>query len=379
LIIKAKLGTSMALNSIEDIIQDIRLGKMVILMDDEDRENEGDLVMAAECVTPEDVAFMARYACGLVCLPMSKDRAKRLKLPLMVEQNTSGYGTKFTLSIQAAHGIENGITAKDRAHTILTAVGRNAKAEDIVQPGHTFPLIADPGGVLVRAGHTEAACDLSQLAGFDPSGVICEIMNPDGTMARRPELEKFAELHDLKIGTIADLIHYRTYKESSIVKISEGPIKTDSGDFVLHTYRDNYHNDVHFAIVKGDMETASEPFVRVQFTSTLRDIIGTQPSENTNWNAQRALDKIQKDDGVLLILGGTESNDDLLASVDIALGKRAAPSPTIGGSSEHLTIGLGAQILRSLGVRNFKLLGEPVRFKGISGFDLQVTSYIPVE
>ncbi len=367
----------MPLNTIEEIIQDIRLGKMVILMDDEDRENEGDVVMAAECVTAEHIAFMARHACGLICMPMSRERCDRLKLPLMVQRNTSGFGTKFTVSIEAAHGVETGISAADRAHTVRIAAARNAKPEDIVQPGHTFPLVAEPGGVLVRAGHTEAACDLARLAGFDPSGVICEIMNLDGTMARRPELEKFAQEHGLKIGTIADLIHYRVVNESSIEKISEGPIKTDAGDFFLHTYRDTCHGDIHLAVVKGDVEKNPAPLVRVQFTSALRDLVSTQPRAKVGWNTQRCLKKINETGGILLILGGNESPNDLLASIDIALGKRDTPAPAaIGGRSTQMTIGLGSQILRDLGVRKFRLMGTPVKYNALSGFDLEVIDYV---
>ncbi len=367
----------MALNSIEEIIQDIRLGKMVILMDDEDRENEGDIVMAAECVKDEHIAFMARHACGLICLPMSRERSERLQLPMMVEQNKSGFGTKFTVSIEAAHGVDTGISAADRAKTVQAAVTRNAKPEDIVQPGHIFPLVAEDGGVLVRAGHTEAACDLARLAGFDPSGVICEIMNHDGTMSRRPQLEEFAKEHNLKIGTIADLIQYRVNNETSIEKVSEGPIHTDFGEFILHTYQDTCHGDVHLAIVKGDVANIEAPLVRVQFTSILRDLVSAQPRDNSTWNTQRCLQRIQEDDGVLLILGGHESPNDLLASVDIALGKRDAPSPAaVGGRSTHLTIGLGSQILRSLGVRQFRLMAKPVRYNALAGFELEVTDYI---
>lgn len=367
----------MPLNSIEDIIQDIRLGKMVILMDDEDRENEGDIVMAAECVKPEHIAFMARHACGLICMPMSKERIEQLKLPLMVERNRSGFGTKFTVSIEAAHGIDTGISAADRALTVQTAVAPNASPEDIVQPGHTFPLIAEPGGVLVRAGHTEAACDLARLAGFDASGVICEVMNPDGSMARRPELEAFAKEHNIKIGTIADLIHYRVRNESSIEKVAEGSISTDSGEFMLHTYRDTCHGDVHIAVSCGDVAAINEPLVRVQFTSTLRDVIGTQPGDIANWNTQRCLQRIQQDGGILLLLGGHESPDDLLASVEIALGKRDTPAPAaVGGRSTHLTIGLGSQILRDLGVTRFRLLGKPVKYNALSGFGLELVDCV---
>ena len=367
----------MALNTIEEIIQDIRLGKMVILMDDEDRENEGDIVMAAECVSAEHIAFMARYACGLICMPMSRERCAKLNLPLMVTRNASGFGTKFTVSIEAAHGVSTGISAADRALTVRAAVARNAKAEDIVQPGHIFPLMAEPGGVLVRAGHTEAACDLSRLAGFEAAGVICEIMNPDGTMARRPELEKFAQEHNLKIGTIADLIHYRVVNEGSIEKISEGPIHTDHGDFVLHAYRDHLHDEIHFAIVKGDVKNNPAPLVRVQFGSALRDLIGTQPRGRTTWNVQRALQRIEQEGGVLVLLANRESTDNLLASVDIALGKRDTIAPAaIGGRSTLLTIGLGSQILRDLGLRKFRVMDTPVKYNAISGFDLEVIDYV---
>jgi 3,4-dihydroxy 2-butanone 4-phosphate synthase/GTP cyclohydrolase II len=367
----------MALNTIGEIIQDIRLGKMVILMDDEDRENEGDIVMAAECVTAEHINFMARYACGLICMPMTRERCEKLNLPLMVQRNASGFGTKFTVSIEAAHGVSTGISAADRALTVRAAAARNAKAEDIVQPGHIFPLMAEAGGVLVRAGHTEAACDLARLAGFEPSGVICEVMNPDGSMARRPDLEKFAQEHGLKIGTIADLIHYRVVNESSIEKISEGEIQTDHGDFVLHAYRDQYHGDVHLAVVKGDVAKNPAPMVRVQFTSALRDLIGTRPRGQIGWNTQRCLERIAQEGGVLLLLAGNEAPNDLLASVDIALGRRDTPAPAaIGGRSTQLTIGLGSQILRDLGIRKFRVLGTPVKYNAISGFDLEVIDYI---
>ena len=235
----------MALNSIEDIIEDIRQGKMVILMDDEDRENEGDLVMAAEHCTAEAINFMARFGRGLICMPMTRDRCEQLGLPLMVQQNASGFGTKFTLSIEAAVGVTTGISAADRARTVQAAVARNAKASDLVQPGHIFPLMSDPGGVLSRAGHTEASCDLAALAGCEPAGVICEIMNDDGSMARREDLERFAEEHDLKIGTIADLIHYRTMNERTVECVEENDLDTEYGVFKLRTYRDNIQGATH--------------------------------------------------------------------------------------------------------------------------------------
>src|SRR5690606_32125352 len=297
----------MALNTVEEIIQDIRLGKMVVLMDDEDRENEGDIVMAAECATAEHINFMAKHARGLICMPMTRERCERLKLPLMVERNASGFGTKFTVSIEAASGVTTGISAADRARTVRVAAARNVQADEIVQPGHIFPLMCEAGGVLVRAGHTEAACDLARLAGFDASGVICEVMNDDGSMARRPDLEKFAAEHGLKIGTIADLIHYRVVNESSIEKISEGPIVTEQGEFVLHTYRDQYRGDIHLAIVKGEIG-AAPPLVRVQFNSVLRDVVGTLPKGQRGWNPQRCLERIAAEGGVLVLLAGNESD-----------------------------------------------------------------------
>jgi len=337
--------------------------------------------MAAECVSAEHIAFMARYACGLICMPMTHERCAKLNLPLMVQRNASGFGTKFTVSIEAAHGVTTGISAADRALTVRAAVARNAKPEDIVQPGHIFPLMAEPGGVLVRAGHTEAACDLARLAGFEAAGVICEIMNPDGTMARRPDLEQFAQEHDIKIGTIADLIHYRVVNEGSIEKISEGPIHTDHGDFILHTYRDHLHDEIHFAIVKGDLKNDPEPLVRVQFGSALRDLIGTQPRGHNTWNTQRSLQRLEREGcGVLVLLAGHESPDNLLASIEIALGTRDTLAPAaVGGRSTLLTIGLGSQILRDLGLRKFRVMDTPVKYNAISGFDLEVTGYVNPE
>src|SRR5574344_3100044 len=243
----------MALNTAEELIEDIRAGKMVILMDDEDRENEGDVIIASECVTAEHINFMARFARGLICMPMTRERCELLKLPLMAQHNGSGFGTKFTISIEAAEGVTTGISAADRARTVQAAAAREAVAADIVSPGHIFPLMAQPGGVLARAGHTEAACDLARMAGFQPSGVICEIMNDDGSMARRPELEVFAQEHGLKIGTIADLIHYRMIHERTIERVSEQELDTALGQFKLVTYRDCNDGDIHLALTLGEI------------------------------------------------------------------------------------------------------------------------------
>lgn len=371
----------MALNTVEELIQDIRLGKMVILMDDEDRENEGDLVMASECVRPQDINFMTKHARGLVCLTVSQDRCKQLNLPLMVDgANGAQFGTNFTLSIEAAEGVTTGISAADRAHTIRTAVARNAKAEDIVQPGHIFPIMAQPGGVLTRAGHTEAGCDLARLAGFEPSGTIVEIMNEDGSMARRPELEEFAKQHKLKIGTIADLIHYRVVNERTIEKISSGVVNTDLGEFTLHTYKDLLAGDIHFAMVKGDIVEQEQTLVRVHVASALRDLFGTQPNENASWNIRRCMERVvEEGSGVVVLLAGNEDNSALLSSVDIALGQKAAVTASDGSHNAYLTVGLGSQILRDVGVGKIRLMGPPIKYNAISGFDLEVVDYASAE
>ncbi len=372
----------MALNTVEELIQDIRLGKMVILMDDEDRENEGDLVMASECVKPQDINFMARHARGLICLTVTEDRCRQLNLPLMVDgANGAQFGTNFTLSIEAAEGVTTGISAADRAHTVRTAVARGAKPEDIVQPGHIFPIMAKPGGVLTRAGHTEAGCDLARMAGFEASGTIVEIMNDDGTMARRPALEKFAEEHGLKIGTIADLIHYRVINERTVEKVSEGVVNTDHGEFVLHTYKDLLAGDIHHALVKGDVSADKATLVRVHMASAVRDLFATQPGEKASWNMQRCIKKVAEDGcGVIVLLSHNETAADTLASVDIALGKKPAPVTVADGSkNSYLTVGLGSQILRDVGVGKICLMGAPIKYNAISGFDLEVVDFVSPE
>ncbi len=368
----------MALNTIEEILQDIRLGKMVVLMDDEDRENEGDIVMAAECVTPEQINFMAKHARGLICMPMTRERCERLKLPLMVERNASGFGTKFTVSIEAATGVTTGISAADRARTVRVAATRNVQAEEIVQPGHIFPLMAEEGGVLVRAGHTEAACDLARMAGFEATGVICEVMNDDGSMARRPDLEKFAAEHGLKIGTIADLIHYRVVNESTVEKLSEMPVTTDFGDFQLHTFRDRLNGDVHLALVRGDISPEQPVLARVQLAVSVRDTLGIRAPGAMGWSVPRCLARIADENhGLLVLLASHETAADKLASIDIIGGRLPAPSPTaVGGHAAYLTIGVGSQILRELGAHKLRLMGAPIKYNAISGFELEVVEYI---
>ncbi|OWK48540.1 Riboflavin biosynthesis protein RibBA [Pseudomonas oleovorans subsp. oleovorans] len=359
----------MALNTAEELIEDIRAGKMVILMDDEDRENEGDIIIASECVTAEHINFMARFARGLICMPMTRERCELLKLPLMAPRNGSGFGTKFTVSIEAAEGVTTGISAADRARTVQAAVARNAVAEDIVSPGHIFPLMAQPGGVLARAGHTEAACDLARMGGFEPSGVICEIMNDDGTMARRPELEKFAEEHGLKIGTIADLIHYRLIHERTVERISEQPLDTELGQFNLVTYRDGVEDTAHMALTLGTICAEEPTLVRVHNMDPLRDLfLVNQPGR---WSMRAAMAEVAKaGSGVVLLLGNPLTGPELLALIS-----RQQPA----NPATYSTVGAGSQILRDLGVRKMRLMSSPMKFNAISGFDLEVVEYLPAD
>ena len=359
----------MALNTAEELIEDIRAGKMVILMDDEDRENEGDIIVASECVTAEHINFMARFARGLICMPMTRERCETLQLPLMAPRNGSGFGTKFTVSIEAAEGVTTGISAADRARTVQAAVVKHAVAEDIVSPGHIFPLMAQPGGVLARAGHTEAACDLARMAGFEPSGVICEIMNDDGTMARRPELELFAEQHGLKIGTIADLIHYRMIHERTVERVSEQPLDTELGQFTLVTYRDEVEDTVHMALTRGEISPEDPTLVRVHNMEPLRDLLMvTVPGR---WSLRAAMSEVAKaGSGVVLLLGNPLTGPQLLAQ----LNRQHSPSP-----ATYSTVGAGSQILRDLGVRKMRLMSSPMKFNAISGFDLEVVEYLPAE
>ncbi len=369
--------TSFELNTPEEIIEDIRQGKMVILMDDEDRENEGDLIMAAECVSAQDINFMAKFARGLICLTLTEERCKQLNLPLMVTANNAQHGTNFTVSIEAAEGVTTGISAADRAKTVLAAVAKNAKPTDIVQPGHIFPLRAQPGGVLSRAGHTEAGCDLARLAGREPASVIVEIMNEDGTMARRPELEVFAKLHNLKIGTIADLIHHQVAHEKTIEPIKSGRVNTDFGEFDLHTFRCNIDGALHFALAKGEIKPEEPTLVRVHLVKTMRDLFCTQPGEQKSWNLPSCLEKVAKvGKGVVVVIANQESHDEVLASVLIALGEQPVPVNNNPTANIYRTIGLGAQILRHVGVGKMIVLGAPYRYRAISGYQLEAVDHI---
>ncbi|SFU42874.1 bifunctional 3,4-dihydroxy-2-butanone-4-phosphate synthase/GTP cyclohydrolase II [Halomonas korlensis] len=359
---------------IAELVEDIRQGKMVILMDDEDRENEGDIIMAAEKVEAEHINFMARHARGLICLPMTRSRCEHLQLPLMVRDNNSGFGTKFTLSIEAAEGVTTGISAADRARTVRAAVARDAKPEDIVQPGHIFPLMAEPGGVLRRAGHTEAACDLAALAGFEPSGVICEVMNDDGSMARRPELEQFAAEHDLKMGTIADLIHYRIHNEQTVEPVESTPVQTAFGELTLHVFRDRIQGAHHLALVKGQPTPEKPTTVRVHLADTLRDLLGLQKGEGGHWSTHAALEEIARvDQGVFVLLDDGRPHQDFRDQLEVFLGRRRTPRHSgSDGAGNYLTIGTGSQILRHLGVGRMRLLSSPWKFSALSGFDLEV-------
>ncbi len=365
----------MQLNRIEDIIADIKAGKMVILMDDEDRENEGDIIVAAEHTTTEHVNFMARFARGLICLPMNRERCQRLNLPLMVDDNQSGFGTKFTVSIEAAEGVTTGISAADRARTIQAAVAKDAVASDIVQPGHIFPLIAEPGGVLRRAGHTEAACDLAALAGCEPAGVICEVMKDDGSMARRPDLEAFAQEHDLKIGTIADLIQYRLHHEATVERLHEHPITSWYGDFRLITYRDKLDALTHVALVKGDITADKAVAVRVHQVDPLRDLINVRLSGNASWNLHSVMHFLSKEDaGVVIMLGEDYDSAGMADRIEAFFNGQVKIAPDKAPAWRN--VGTGSQILQDLGVTKMRLMSSPMRFNALSGFGLEVTEYI---
>jgi len=361
-----------ALNSIDEILEDLRAGRMVVIMDDEDRENEGDLVMAAGAVRAEDVNFMARYGRGLICLTLTRDRCRELRLPLMVSETNADHRTNFTLSIEAAEGVTTGISAHDRAQTIRAAVNPTARPEDLRQPGHIFPLMAQPGGVLTRAGHTEAGCDLARLAGFAPAAVIVEILNDDGTMARRADLETFAARHGLKIGTIADLIRYRLEKERSVECIYERDVNTEFGPFRLRCYEDHVHRAVHLALVRGDLSGETLPLVRVHVKDTLRDALGIQ-LDQPGWSLRAAMERVAAEDhGVVIVLRWDETPSDLIEAAQ-AIGRaqpRSAQGPVLR------TYGIGAQIIQDLGITRMRVLSAPKQMHGLSAFGLEVVSYV---
>jgi 3,4-dihydroxy 2-butanone 4-phosphate synthase / GTP cyclohydrolase II len=364
------------LHTVEELLADIAAGRMVVLMDDEDRENEGDLVMAASHVRAEDINFMARFGRGLICLTLTPERCKQLRLPLMVSETNREHRTNFTISIEAAEGVTTGISAHDRAHTVQTAVKADARPEDLRQPGHIFPIMAQPGGVLTRAGHTEAGCDLARLAGLEPAAVIVEIMNDDGTMARRPHLEAFARQHGLKMGTIADLIRYRLKAERSVERIAEQTVTTEFGDFKLLAYQDHVNRDVHLALIKGTLDGAEPPLVRVHLTDTLRDLVGVE-TDRRAWTLRSALQRVATHgSGAIIILREQESPRELADAVrQLGTGTMTDRAPP-GGRQVLRTYGIGAQILKDLGVRRMLVLSAPKQMFGISAFDLEVAGYV---
>jgi 3,4-dihydroxy 2-butanone 4-phosphate synthase/GTP cyclohydrolase II len=359
----------MPLSPIADIIEDFRAGRMAVLVDDEDRENEGDLIFAADFVTPDKVNFLAKNGRGLICMPITVEHAERLHLPPMTPRNRSVHGTNFTVSIEAAQGIATGISAADRALTIRVASRPDARPEDIVQPGHVFPLIAQPGGVLARAGHTEACCDIARLAGLTPAAVLCEIMNDDGTMARRPDLEQFAERHGLRIGAIADLIHYRSRTERLVERIAERPLTTPAGAFRLVVYRDKLTDATHLALVRGPIAPDSETLVRVHEPLSVIDLLDIDDATHS-WSiaqAQRAIAAAGR--GVIVLLHRPETADELRRR---ALDDGPAPASKM----DLRNYGIGAQILRDLNVGRMRLLAKPRKMPSMAGFDLEVTGYV---
>jgi len=367
------------LNSTEEIIADLREGKMVVIMDDEDRENEGDLIIAASKVRFEDVNFMARYGRGLVCLTLTGERCERLCLPLMVSDTNQRRATNFTVSIEAAEGITTGISAHDRARTIRTAVAPGAKPDDLRQPGHVFPLMAQPGGVLTRAGHTEAGCDLVRLAGFEPAAMIVEILNEDGTMARRDDLRRFAQHHDLKIGSIAELIRYRLSKEESVEIVADLEVETEFGPFRLVCMEDHINQAVHVALVRGKPDDEIPTLVRVHLQETLSDVVGVQ-DPRLGWPLRSAMRLIAEEGcGVIVILRQEELPKDLMRAVRGLETQRDDVVTRRDHTAELKTFGIGAQILRALGVRRMRVLSAPKSMHAISGFGLEVVEYVSSE
>ncbi len=362
----------MSFATVPELLEELRQGRMVVIVDDEDRENEGDLIMAAELVKPSDINFMVTHARGLVCLSLTRERCRQLGLGPMVRDNNSAYHTNFTVSIEAAEGVTTGISAYDRAHTIRTAVRPDAKPHDLSQPGHIFPLMAQPGGVLNRAGHTEAASDLALLAGFEPSGVLVEILNADGSMARRPELEVFAREHGLKIGSIEDLIRYRLHNEHTVERLDVREIETEHGPFRLHTYRDRIGHGLHYALLRGQADADTPTLVRVHMQNPLADALHWRRAD-FGPAVGDVLAKIAAEGrGALVLLGEAQTPESLLARI------REQPEPTARGGSmaEWRRNGSGSQILADLGLGRLRVLGMPRKQVGLAGFGLEVVEYV---
>ncbi|RLQ22232.1 3,4-dihydroxy-2-butanone-4-phosphate synthase [Seongchinamella sediminis] len=368
----------MQVNTVDELISDLRQGRMVVLVDDDaDSHNEGVVMVAAEHCDAKHVNFMARQARGLVCLTLTEERCRQLDLPPMVD-GAMGEKSNFTLSIEAAVGIDTGISAADRAHTVQAAVAPHAVPADIVQPGHIFPLTAMPGGVLTRAGHTEAASDYARLAGLLPAAVIADILTPEGTLADGPALAEFAAGNGLKIGTIADLIHFRLVNERTIRRVREGSIDTAYGEFQLTAYRDQNEGDVHIALSRGTITADQPTLVRVHVQSALRDMVNSEVDGLPSWSMSRCLRKLaEAERGVIVLLARDEGPEQILASIDLALG--AAPAEAHAAPDTYTTVGLGSQILRDLGVGKIHLMGAPIKYNAISGFDLEVLDFVNPE
>lgn len=354
-------------NNIIEIIEDIKNGKMVIILDDESRENEGDLICAADLVTPEIINFMASKGRGLICLPMSTNLCDKYDLQMMTSNNKAANRTAFTVSIEAAEGITTGISAADRAYTIRTAVNKDSKASDIVQPGHIFPLKAMEGGVLSRAGHTEAACDLAKLAGLQSAGVICEIMNNDGTMARRDDLIKFGKDNNIKVGTIADLIDYRLSSDSTVEAIHEKDVSNEFGDFKLIVWRDIINDEYHFSLSKGNLQSIESPLVRVQTHSILQDTLGIEDL-GKNWSIRKSLERISKEEaGLFVLINHRDAKSYWLNKLE---DKEVEPK------ANRRVIGVGSQILRALDLKKISVLGTPTKYNAVSGFNIEITGFV---
>lgn len=367
----------MTLASTPEIIAELKAGRMVILVDEEDRENKGDLVLAADFVTPEAINFMARFGRGLICLTLTQERCKQLNLPLMTARNGTQYGTAFTVSIEAAEGVTTGISAADRAHTIKTAVAKHVRADEIVQPGHVFPIMAQPGGVLVRAGHTEAGCDLTAMAGLTPAAVICEIIKDDGTMARLPDLIEFAKEHNLKIGTIADLIQYRSQTESIVARVAERTMQTAHGEFRAVLYEDKPSGSPHIALVRGTPTCDTDTAVRVHEPLSVLDLLETGVTTHS-WTLDAAMKEIAaRDHGVIVLLNCGDSQEHL---VDLfkALDEKERAAVLKRRPVDFKTFGIGAQILHDLGVGKMQVLANPRKLGSMSGYGLEVTGFVPM-
>ncbi len=370
------------LNSIEELLAELRAGRMVVVMDDEDRENEGDLIMAAEHATPEAVAFMIRHTSGIICVPIEERRLAALELPQMVPANSESHRTAFTVSVDLAHGTTTGVSSADRAATIRALADGRSTAADFVRPGHIFPLRPRAGGVLVRAGHTEAAVDLCRLAGLTPVGVLCEVMNDDGTMARRPQLEEFARRHGLKTGTIAALIRHRLRTERSVERIGEQTVQTALGEFRLYAYQDRVSLEVHLALARGQLDGPEAPLVRVHLPDTLRDLLGVRTGTRA-WTLHAALERIaEAGNGVVVVLRQQEPPGELAGALrTIAPQREVLPAEVAGGGEGSVlrTFGVGAQILKDLGVKRMRVLSAPKQMHGISAFDLEIEGYVGEE